>query len=62
MMVGLAEERLTGAVSYVARAERSFEITLEYVKDRNAFGRPIGAFQNTRFKMAEMRTQLDVAW
>ncbi|MDO6481728.1 acyl-CoA dehydrogenase family protein [Shimia thalassica] len=62
MMVGLAEERLTGAVSYVARAERSFEITLEYVKDRNAFGRPIGAFQNTRFKMAEMRTQLDAAW
>ncbi|MEP3633409.1 MAG: acyl-CoA dehydrogenase family protein [Shimia thalassica] len=62
MMVGLAEERLTGAISYVARAERSFEITLEYVKDRNAFGRPIGAFQNTRFKMAEMRTQLDVAW
>ncbi|MFY0681157.1 MAG: acyl-CoA dehydrogenase family protein [Thalassovita sp.] len=62
MMVGLAEERLTGAVSYVARAERAFEITLDYVKDRKAFGRAIGAFQNTRFKMAEMRTQLDAAW
>lgn len=62
MMVGLAEERLTGAVGYVARAERAFEITLDYVKDRKAFGRPIGAFQNTRFKMAEMRTQLDAAW
>src|SRR3546814_4057590 len=34
-------------------------ITLEYVKDRKAFGKPIGAFQNTRFKMAEMRTELD---
>lgn len=62
MMVGLAEERLTGAVSYVARAERAFEITLEYVKERKAFGREVGTFQNTRFKMAEMRTQLDASW
>lgn len=61
MMVGLAEERLTGAVSYIARAERAFQVTLEYIKDREAFGRPIGVFQNSRFKMAEMRTQLDAA-
>lgn len=61
MMVGLAEERLTGAVSYVARAERAFDVTLAYIKDRKAFGRPIGAFQNSRFKMAELRTQLDAA-
>lgn len=62
MMVGLAEERLTGAVSYVARAERAFEVTLDYITNRHAFGRPIGAFQNSRFKMAEMRTALDAAW
>lgn len=62
MMVGLAEERLTGAISYVARAERAFKITLEYITDRKAFGRPIGTFQNSRFKMAEMRTQIDACW
>lgn len=62
MMDGLAEERLTGTTGYMARAERAFTVTLEYVKTRRAFGRPIGAFQNTRFKMAEMRAQLDAAW
>src|SRR3546814_15318869 len=43
----------------MATAQTAFDITLEYVKDRKAFGKPIGAFQNTRFKMAEMRTELD---
>lgn len=62
MMVGLAEERLTGAISYVARAERAFKITLDYVTERKAFGRAIGTFQNSRFKMAEMRTQIDACW
>lgn len=61
MMVGLSEERLTGAAAFIARAQYAFEITLGYIKERKAFGRPIGAFQNSRFKMAEMRTQLDAA-
>ena len=34
-------------------------LTMDYILDRKAFGRPIGAFQNSRFKMAEMRTALD---
>jgi len=61
MMNFLAEERLIGAVGYHAKAEYAYELTLEYVKERRAFGKAIGAFQNTRFKMADMRTQLDVA-
>ena len=62
MMTGLAEERLAGAVAFMARAERAFEITMDYIKERKAFGRPVGTFQNSRFKMAEMRTDLDMGW
>ena len=62
MMTNLAEERLTGAVSYLARAEHAFNITMDYITERKAFGKPIGTFQNSRFKMAEMRTRLDAGW
>lgn len=55
----LAEERLIGACMYVSHARAAFDLTLDFVKERRAFGRPIGAFQNTRFKMAEMLAQLD---
>jgi alkylation response protein AidB-like acyl-CoA dehydrogenase len=57
----LAQERLVAAICFLASAQTAFDLTLEYVKDRRAFGRPIGAFQNTRFKMAEMRAELDMA-
>lgn len=62
MMMNLAEERLIGAVGFAARAERAFEVTMEYILKRRAFGRPIGTFQNSRFKMASLRTELDAAW
>lgn len=62
MMINLAEERLGGAIQFVARTERALEVTQEFIMDRKAFGRPIGTFQNSRFKMAEMRTQTDAAW
>lgn len=62
MMMNLAEERLIGAVGFAARAERAFEVTMEYILERRAFGRPIGTFQNSRFKMASLRTELDAAW
>ena len=52
-------ERLFAAIGSMAAAQTAFDITLQWVKERRAFGKPIGAFQNTRFKMAEMRTQLD---
>jgi len=55
----LAEERLMCALQSVAHAQAAFDLTLEFVKDRRAFGKPIGALQNTRFKMAEMRAHLD---
>lgn len=61
MMLNLAEERLNGAVGFVARAERAFEITMEFIMERRAFGKPIGTFQNSRFKMASMRTEIDAA-
>ncbi len=62
MMRNLAEERITGAVGNLAHAERAFDLTMEFIMERRAFGRAIGTFQNTRFKMAEMRTQLDASW
>jgi len=61
LMRNLPTERLGIAVHGVARARRAFEVTLEYVKNREAFGRPIGSFQANRFSVAEMKTKLDVA-
>lgn len=57
----LAQERLIAAIGFMATAQTAFDLTLEYVKERCAFGKPIGAFQNTRFKMAQMRAELDMA-
>jgi alkylation response protein AidB-like acyl-CoA dehydrogenase len=57
----LAQERLVAAIGFTATAQTAFDLTLQYVKDRRAFGKPIGAFQNTRFKMAQMRAELDMA-
>ncbi len=57
----LAQERLVAAIGFMATAQTAFDITLDYVKERRAFGKPIGAFQNTRFKMAQMRAELDMA-
>lgn len=57
----LAQERLVAAIGFMATAQTAFDLTLDYVKERRAFGKPIGAFQNTRFQMADMRSQLDMA-
>lgn len=62
MMHNLAEERLMGSIQFVAHAQRAFDLTLDYIQARTAFGRPIGSFQNARFKMAEMKTRLDAVW
>jgi alkylation response protein AidB-like acyl-CoA dehydrogenase len=56
----LPQERLSIAVSGVAAAEAAFRWTLDYVKERKAFGSPIASFQNTQFELAEMRTEIDV--
>ncbi len=55
----LAEERLIGACMYVSHAQEAFDITLDFIRERRVFGRPLGAFQNARFKMAQMRAELD---
>jgi alkylation response protein AidB-like acyl-CoA dehydrogenase len=57
----LPQERLGIAVAGVAGAAAALEWTLEYVRTRTAFGQPIGSFQNTRFRLAEVATQVDVA-
>jgi alkylation response protein AidB-like acyl-CoA dehydrogenase len=56
---GLAEERLLGACQSLAHAQVAFDLTLDYVMTRKAFGKPVGTFQNSRFKLAELRSQLD---
>lgn len=55
----LAEERLINAVWNMAHAQHGFDVTLDFVKERQAFGRPVGTFQNSRFRLAELRAQLD---
>ena len=57
----LAQERLSIAVSAVSVARQAVAWTLDYVKERTAFGQPIGSFQNTRFVLAELTTEVAVA-
>ena len=61
LMEGLAEERLIGAAGYLAAAQLSWDLTAEFVKERKVFGKPLTAFQNTQFKLSELRTELDIA-
>jgi alkylation response protein AidB-like acyl-CoA dehydrogenase len=61
LMRNLPQERLSMAVYAVAAAERGLELTLDYVRTRNAFGKPIGSFQANRFTLAELATEIDVA-
>jgi long-chain-acyl-CoA dehydrogenase len=56
----LVPERLTLAVGAIAGCEKALEITLEYVKERKAFGKPIGSFQHSRFKLAELHTEITI--
>jgi alkylation response protein AidB-like acyl-CoA dehydrogenase len=60
MMEHLAQERLGSAISNTAHAQHAFAVTLDYIKSRKAFGRPIGTFQNSRFLAADLQTRLDV--
>jgi len=61
IMWELQGERLIGAAGSVAGAQRVFDRTLEYAKQRTAFGRPIGRFQAIRHKFAEMATKIETA-
>ncbi|CAM3987132.1 acyl-CoA dehydrogenase family protein [Nocardiopsis rhodophaea] len=61
LMNNLPQERLSIAVAAVAGAEFVLQATIEYCKERTAFGRPISKFQNTRFVLAELSTEVDIA-
>ncbi|TYL51900.1 acyl-CoA dehydrogenase [Nocardioides sp. BGMRC 2183] len=61
LMQNLPQERISIAGMAVAGIEAVLDTTLEYVKTREAFGKPIGKFQNTRFVLAEMATEAYVA-
>jgi alkylation response protein AidB-like acyl-CoA dehydrogenase len=61
LMDKLVPERLIIAVAAIAGAEATLALTLDYVKERTAFGKPIGSFQNSRFAMAEMKTEITMA-
>ncbi|MGW4796762.1 acyl-CoA dehydrogenase family protein [Nonomuraea sp. NPDC004297] len=61
LMHNLPQERLSIAVAAVAAAETALEQTIEYCKTRQAFGRTIGSFQNTRFVLAELATETEIA-
>jgi len=60
MMFNLAQERLNIAMSAITAARYSFNLTLDYIKERKAFGQTIGEFQNTRFVMAELATEMKI--
>ncbi len=60
LMEGLAEERILAAMGFVAAAQLSWDLTAEYVKERKVFGKPLAYMQNTQFKLADMRAELDI--
>ncbi len=61
LMNALPQERLSIAVVAVAAARKVFDLTLDYCKERKAFGRAIGSFQYNRFMLAEMATEIEMA-
>lgn len=60
LMEALQQERLVIAVQAVASCRRALDDTLAYVKERRAFGQPIGEFQNSQFRLAELATEVEV--
>jgi acyl-CoA dehydrogenase len=62
LMSELPQERLSIAVSAQASAQRAFDDTVAFVKDRKAFGKSVFDFQNTRFTLADLKTKLQIGW
>ncbi len=61
LMQFLVDERLMGAIGYLAAAQTAFDITMDYITERKLFGQTVADFQVNRFKMADMRTEIDIA-
>jgi long-chain-acyl-CoA dehydrogenase len=62
LMSELPQERLSIAVGTQASAQRAFDDTVAFVKDRKAFGKTVFDFQNTRFTLADLKSKLQVGW
>jgi alkylation response protein AidB-like acyl-CoA dehydrogenase len=62
LMSELPQERLIIAVTSIAAAQKAFDITRDYVRERKAFGQAVADFQNTRYRLAELKTELSVGW
>ena len=62
LMGQLPQERLSIAISAQAGAQRAFDEAVKFTKDRKAFGKTVFDFQNTRFTLASLKTQLQVGW
>jgi long-chain-acyl-CoA dehydrogenase len=60
LMQELAWERLMIGITSIAGAEAALKHTLEYTRNRKVFGKPVAAFQNTKFKLAEMKAELAI--
>jgi alkylation response protein AidB-like acyl-CoA dehydrogenase len=60
LMRELAWERLVCAISCIASCESVLESTLEYTKNRRVFGKPVAAYQNTRFRLAELKAEIAI--
>ena len=60
MMIELSQERLVVGLSAIGAAEGSLARTVQYTKERMAFGKPVSEFQNTRFKLAEVATKVTI--
>ncbi|MET3791928.1 acyl-CoA dehydrogenase family protein [Aquamicrobium terrae] len=60
LMQQLPQERLMIGTTAIAMAERALALTIDYVKERKAFGQPILSFQNTQFKLAELKTEITI--
>jgi len=60
LMQQLQQERLVIAITAVASCRRALDDTIEYCRQRKAFGQPIAAFQNTQFTLAELATQVEI--
>jgi len=60
LMQQLPQERLQIGTTAISMAERALALTVDYVKERKAFGKPILDFQNTQFKLAELKTEVTI--
>jgi acyl-CoA dehydrogenase len=62
LMSELPQERLTIAITSMGAAQKAFDITRDYTRQRKAFGKPIAEMQNTRHRLADLKTELAVGW